>query len=84
MRHTCKIGEWGAYQPLSVVGEGAHGWCGAHTLSVLDDTCTRAVHHRHARVRRAQIHTDHVPCYIAATHTMFSRWELSNESKFVS
>ena len=54
------------HQPLSVLGERDHRRGGTPALGVRDDGGLSALHHRHARVGRAQVDADHF-CHAPST-----------------
>jgi hypothetical protein len=56
--HSLALGRL-ADQPLTTLGEGDHRWRRAGAFGILDDLGTAAFHHGHARVRGAQVDTNH-------------------------
>jgi hypothetical protein len=56
-------------QPLALVRECDNGRCCASAFRVFNDARTRALHHRHARVGRAQVDPNHLPLNLAALAT---------------
>ncbi len=63
-----------AHQPLALGGEADDRGSGARPLLVRDDLGDAPLHHRHARVRRAQVDADHLSHWNLAPSCPFRRY----------